>query len=250
MLITSDYVNQNRALHESTDYGQSGHRWAGVVEGIVNQFHISTILDYGAGQCTLEQSLMSLHDVTVISYDPAIQAISTPPPQCELLTCTDVLEHVEPECIDDVIGDLSRLATKYLFLVIPTGPAGKFLPDGRNAHLIQRPLYWWLKKLLSHFCLISLNHSSDTIILFLSNTRKLSEYQRDTEAILLKTAGRERVLSATFDGQCFYLALKSNTWRRRLTKGFLKILTVNSYHGFVKILYPRIKEPRVCEIWL
>jgi hypothetical protein len=31
------------------------------------------------------------------------------------------------------------------------GPAEKHLVDGRNAHLIQKPTSWWIKKLTDHF---------------------------------------------------------------------------------------------------
>jgi hypothetical protein len=36
------------------------------------------------------------------------------------------------------------------------GPAGKTLPDGRNAHLIQKPSSWWLPKLSAHFDVLHL----------------------------------------------------------------------------------------------
>jgi hypothetical protein len=37
------------------------------------------------------------------------------------------------------------------------GPAGKFLEDGRNAHLIQKPTSWWLGKFINHFDIIQLS---------------------------------------------------------------------------------------------
>jgi len=36
------------------------------------------------------------------------------------------------------------------------GPAVKFLQDGRNAHLIQKPTSWWLPKIAKHFEVIQL----------------------------------------------------------------------------------------------
>jgi hypothetical protein len=38
-----------------------------------------------------------------------------------------------------------------------TGAAIKFLPDGRNAHLIQRPVSWWLPKFMERFELTAYN---------------------------------------------------------------------------------------------
>jgi len=37
------------------------------------------------------------------------------------------------------------------------GPAGKVLSDGRNAHLIQKPLSWWLPKLCERFEILELH---------------------------------------------------------------------------------------------
>ena len=36
------------------------------------------------------------------------------------------------------------------------GPAAKVLSDGRNAHLIQKPSSWWLKKLTDYFEILHL----------------------------------------------------------------------------------------------
>lgn len=33
------------------------------------------------------------------------------------------------------------------------GPAGKVLPDGRNAHLIQEPIAWWRERLERHLAI-------------------------------------------------------------------------------------------------
>ena len=59
--------------------------------------------------------------------------------KADLVCCIDVLEHIEPELIDNVIFDLSTIVIKFGFFSIHQGPAGKILLDGRNAHLIQKP---------------------------------------------------------------------------------------------------------------
>ena len=40
---------------------------------------------------------------------------------------------------------------------VHTGAAVKVLPDGRNAHLIQRPAAWWLPKFMERFELAAFN---------------------------------------------------------------------------------------------
>ena len=63
----------------------------------------------------------------------------------------DVLEHIEPEYLESVLDHLEELTERMIFISINTGPAGKFLDDGRNAHLIQEPVSWWMPKLLARF---------------------------------------------------------------------------------------------------
>ncbi|HET9469625.1 MAG TPA: hypothetical protein VFO24_00885, partial [Usitatibacter sp.] len=63
----------------------------------------------------------------------------------------DVLEHIEPECLDEVLDDLQRVTRKIGFFVIATREAEKTLPDGRNAHLIQEPIAWWAPRLEKRF---------------------------------------------------------------------------------------------------
>src|SRR4029079_1882699 len=88
-------------------------------------------------------------------YDPAFPEYGNPQP-AELVCCIDVLEHVEMECIDEVLRELRELVLEVGFFSVDTGPAVKTLPDGRNAHLIQRPSSWWLPKLCEHFEIIQL----------------------------------------------------------------------------------------------
>ncbi len=66
----------------------------------------------------------------------------------------DVLEHIEPDYLDNVLDDLQSLVQRCGFFPVHIGPAIKTLPDGRNAHLIQQPPAWWLPRLLSHFELV------------------------------------------------------------------------------------------------
>ena len=68
---------------------------------------------------------------------------ATPQP-CECVACIDVLEHIEPELIENVLDDLRRVTTGHGVFTVHTGPAVKVLSDGRNAHLIQQPAEWWI----------------------------------------------------------------------------------------------------------
>ncbi len=112
--------------------------------------YIHTVLDFGAGQQSLGKYVQeNAVDVNVkwTNYDPGQPLISTPPEgKFDLIVSSDVLEHVEPEEIDNVIAWLDAHATKAQFHHIACDPCGLILPDGRNAHLITEKVDWWLEK--------------------------------------------------------------------------------------------------------
>jgi hypothetical protein len=85
-----------------------------------------------------------------IFYDPTFPNYGEPKP-ADLVCCIDVLEHIRAEFLDAVLLDLKDITSDLGFFSVHTGPAAKHLPDGRNAHLIQRPSSWWLPNLCQHF---------------------------------------------------------------------------------------------------
>lgn len=104
------------------------------------------VLDYGCGKQTLRAKL-----AYVRGYDPCIDGLDERPEPADLVVCTDVLEHIEPGCLDAVLDDLMRVTKRQLFAAIETRAALKILSDGRNAHLIQEPPEWWLPKFFKRF---------------------------------------------------------------------------------------------------
>ena len=74
-------------------------------------------------------------------FDPAFPEYGPALP-ADLVCWIDVLEHIEPEFLDDVINDLSELTKHLCFLTVHVGEARKVLSDGRNAHLTQESSGW------------------------------------------------------------------------------------------------------------
>lgn len=170
MLISEEYRELNRELHKHGNYGVSGHKWAASAHALAIKCEAKTVLDYGCGQGLLGRAMRSMNrpDVRydenglpcvhpmmpyqVIEYDPAISGKETKPDSADIVVCGDVLEHVEPECLDEVLSDIAQTAKKAVLLVVATRPAKKTLADGRNAHLIVQPARWWLMEhLLWHW---------------------------------------------------------------------------------------------------
>lgn len=161
MLLTESYREQNKLLHSDGNYGLKGHLYAPKVVALAQTIGTDDILDYGCGQHTLQRAL----DFPIKEYDPCIEGFDSPPKPAAIVVCTDVLEHIEPDCLDDVLDDLARLTLVAGLFAVDTRPAQKILPDGRNAHLIQKPADWWFPKIYSRFCMVQM-----TDILFSSNT--------------------------------------------------------------------------------
>jgi FkbM family methyltransferase len=150
--ITEDYQRQQQKLHENPNYGIASVFFAPIVAEIIEKFNVKSLSDYGAGKQRLNKTLVKngvfLQDY--FPYDPAFPDYGMPTP-ADLVCCIDVLEHIEPDLIDNVLVDLMKIVTKIGFFTIHLGPAAKILDDGRNAHLIQQPAEWWLKKMNNYF---------------------------------------------------------------------------------------------------
>lgn len=150
-VITEEYRALNRKLHESrADYGAgySTSKWYPHIANFAKGVGARSILDYGCGKGGLGRALSH---VIVQGYDPAIPGKDATPEPADMVVCTDVLEHIEPELLDNVLDDLKRCTLKACFLTVATRPAQKILEDGRNAHLIQEKAEWWLPKLMARW---------------------------------------------------------------------------------------------------
>ena len=151
-LISEEYRAINKRMHENENYGIMGVRLAASVLGMCKEVNSRDVLDYGCGKRLLEKEL----GFPIKNYDPAIAGLDAPPAPADIVVCGDVLEHIEPECLDDVLDDLKRVTKRIGLFVICTCPAQKFLPDGRNAHLIQQEWNWWSPRILARFDLLGM----------------------------------------------------------------------------------------------
>lgn len=154
MLISEEYRKEQELLHKTTNYGIASIGFAPIVSKIINQLKIEELLDYGAGRGNLAKNLNVDHEVTVTMYDPGRPDLAGTPDSAQMVTCLDVLEHIEPEYLDSVLDDLKRCVEFFGFFSIHTGPAVKTLSDGRNAHLIQEGPDWWVPKIMARFDLV------------------------------------------------------------------------------------------------
>lgn len=144
MLITPGYKRGNQAVHANQPmWGASAPRWLPDTIEWANRLNARTVLDYGCGKGHLKLRL----PLPVAEYDPGIPGKDQMPEPADMVAALDVLEHIEPECLDDVLAHIADLAIKGAILAIALYPSGTILPDGRNAHQIVESPEWWLAKL-------------------------------------------------------------------------------------------------------
>lgn len=155
-LISEEYRKMQEDLHRNPDYGVASVHYAPIVADVLKQVRAADLLDYGAGKGRLGETLNTLlpNPPRIRHYDPARPEWSAPPQPCAFVACIDVLEHIEPERLDNVLDDLQRVTIGHGVFTVHTGPAVKVLADGRNAHLIQQPPDWWLPKFMDRFDLV------------------------------------------------------------------------------------------------
>lgn len=158
MTISDRYRAEQQSLHKNEKYGRASVRYAPLVRALLRTARCSSLSDYGAGKCKLQWALGDhLNGIDYRPYDPAFAQYG-PPRAADLVVCIDVLEHIEPDMLDATLDEIASLTDRFALLTIHTGPAVKFLSDGRNAHLTQQPSSWWVPRLEARFDVLHLQH--------------------------------------------------------------------------------------------
>lgn len=120
---------------------------------LMRLYEAKRVLDYGCGRGEQYRAPHRLHadwglrwfEVTL--YDPAFRRFAERPyGKFDAVLCSDVLEHIPEEEVEDTIGELLSLATKFVWASVCCRPAKKTFPDGRNLHVTLHPVEWWQEK--------------------------------------------------------------------------------------------------------
>lgn len=145
-LTSPEYRDMLKHEHATTNWGKGGHYWAPFVRDFMKSVGAESVLDYGCGRGTLAVALKEL-GIKATEYDPGIPGKDITPKLTDVVVSTDVFEHIEPECVDNVLRHTYLLARKGGFFAIAKQPAKKILQDGRNAHLSCHEDAWWVDAL-------------------------------------------------------------------------------------------------------
>lgn len=160
-LISEEQRRLNQALHaRNSDFGNRADGAglaANLPDALLHMHHrgaCASVLDYGTGKGKLVHYLRQKlpQSIEVEGYDPAVEDWRNKPKgSFDIVTCLDVLEHVEVENVDDILRDIRRLSRCFCFLIIDLQLAAKSLPDGRNAHILLAPPEWWIARVSQVF---------------------------------------------------------------------------------------------------
>ena len=121
------------------------------VKSLIDSTGAKTLLDYGSGK-GYQYSERAYHEqwggVLPSCYDPGVKEFSVKPvDKFDGVICCDVMEHIPEEQVFVTLCEIFWYARLFVVLAIFTGPARKVLPDGRNAHITQRPEVWWRERI-------------------------------------------------------------------------------------------------------
>ena len=156
---TNKYKDMQLELHATGEYGVDGQNID--IEPLMRQIcslyarlnRPITILDYGCGDGTLKDTLEGIFNiVTVTNYDPFIEKYAKEPEgKFDYVICLDVMEHVEKQCVKNVLYHIRTLCEHMATFQIANVDSKKTLSDGRNAHITQKQPAWWIDELVDFF---------------------------------------------------------------------------------------------------
>ncbi len=170
-VFTSRHADALARFHaETDDFGHVGHLWAPHVLSFMKEHGCESLLDYGAGKGTMgahcrARAGASGFPLLMQEYDPA--TFPGVPRPADMVSCIDVLEHVEEELLDNVLRDLRRCMGRVALITVSLRYGSR---ANRHIHqLAGRPRDFWHAK-------IQLEVGNVTEIATLDPTKAKSEF--------------------------------------------------------------------------
>lgn len=152
-IISNLYKNQLRLMQQNNKFKEGLTEYPAVYNFVKDQ-NPNSIIDFGCASGKLISKLREdfPHINTIDGYDPGVEEFeNVKGTSYDCLISNDVVEHIEPEFLNDTLVCMDSLFTKSAWLIIACYPAKKILADGRNAHLTVKEPTWWLTKIAECF---------------------------------------------------------------------------------------------------
>lgn len=186
--FSNEYAMLQHELHDEGNYGNTGVNFIPVIFHGVSQLAkrhgAVTILDYGSASGktmnAVRENMWLPPTVTDFRYDPFVPEFSAEPSPADFVICTDVLEHVEPNCTKAVLDHIQSLTKRMVFFSISMVPARKVLSDGRNAHINLRDTEFWLKEIKKRFITseVKVSNGGESLLVIAQSITDVAEIMR------------------------------------------------------------------------
>ena len=148
-MITQKYKKILSEIHSNTKFGKR-RKLPDFLEDFINDTQPATILDFGCGKGNLVETLKEKYTFRdIYGFDPANPEYDKNLVKVDLIVSTDVLEHIEPELLDQTLNEIKK-HSKYIYHLISCAPAKLVLPDGRNAHVLLQDKFQWIETFEQH----------------------------------------------------------------------------------------------------
>jgi hypothetical protein len=153
-----DYAKEYSALHrkgEDTFSGMSLMPHVKEIGKLIEKTSSTKLLDFGCGKAK-QYIVHRAHEKWGVPrptlYDVGVKPFSKlPKGTFHGVICTDVLEHIAEEDLDEVIERLVSYTERFLFISVATRLAKKTFADGSNVHKTVRMDRWWMERIRSHY---------------------------------------------------------------------------------------------------
>jgi 2-polyprenyl-3-methyl-5-hydroxy-6-metoxy-1,4-benzoquinol methylase len=155
-LASDAYAQQLRQLHQASQQfgvGNVTSKHYPTIKNLIQKKNLSSVLDYGCGKGHfLNYARQTFPGMRVEGFDVAADEYATLAEGLfDLVVCLDVMEHVEFGALSNVLSEIRSRVGRLFVCSVANYPAGKKLPDGRNAHVTQLPFSIWFSVFSTYF---------------------------------------------------------------------------------------------------
>jgi len=165
-LISNSYRKDIEHIHSNRVWGGSNVSKTKFIYKYALEYNCDSILDYGSGKSDFKISLDSSypnHTFLVNEYEPGVPKLSHDPLTSDMTVCLDVLEHIEPEKLDNVLEHINQKTNQIFYFSACLVPSHSNFLDGRNLHLIIENNDFWLDKLSKYFTFKDLHNTKNHV---------------------------------------------------------------------------------------
>lgn len=100
------------------------------------------VVDFGCGP---KGGMRQAMGRAVVPYDPYVAAFAADPWKASPRTffSVDVLEHLPVDRLRELLAVIAGSTVRQVFVVVSCRAANRVMPNGLNAHLTVRHVFWW-----------------------------------------------------------------------------------------------------------